>query len=198
MLSSTIAVQQSKLKSSEEQQEERRIRTQQRWSNRQTEINNSIISQDSVNDESTVSTYNNDDLNDTATYTEASFGLTTDYDDEFDDDEISLSESFVQRHKEVTENKAGFLDRIRLEIMGAIDDTSRSFEQIFSAFTLRPTEIDAVAGRIDKAKRQMSKSIKRGGLPGLKTSGSSLSQQAATTTTTDSVTTNNNNKFDNV
>jgi hypothetical protein len=39
--------------------------------------------------------------------------------------------------------------------MGALDDTSQSFHQVFSVFTLREEEIEAVTGRIDKARRQM-------------------------------------------
>ena len=49
----------------------------------------------------------------------------------------------------------GLLDRIRMEFLGALDDTSRSFEQVFHAFTLQEEDIDAVVRRIDKAKQQI-------------------------------------------
>ena len=53
------------------------------------------------------------------------------------------------------ERNRGYFQAMKDEIMGAIDDTSQSFHQVFSVFTLREDEIDAVAGRIDKARRQM-------------------------------------------
>lgn len=53
------------------------------------------------------------------------------------------------------ETNRGFFQTIQDEIMGALDDTSQSFHQVFSVFTLREEEIEAVTGRIDKARRQM-------------------------------------------
>lgn len=48
------------------------------------------------------------------------------------------------------------LDRIANECIGALEDTSKSLEEVFSVFTLQDEEIDAVVKRINKAKRQMN------------------------------------------
>lgn len=48
------------------------------------------------------------------------------------------------------------LDRIANECIGALEDTSKSLEEVFSVFTLQDEEIDAVVKRIHKAKRQMN------------------------------------------
>ena len=53
------------------------------------------------------------------------------------------------------EENRGYFQAIKDEVLGALDDTSQSFHQVFSVFTLREDEIDAVAGRIEKARRQM-------------------------------------------
>uniref|UniRef100_A0A7S3P9S9 J domain-containing protein n=1 Tax=Amphora coffeiformis TaxID=265554 RepID=A0A7S3P9S9_9STRA len=57
------------------------------------------------------------------------------------------------------EMNRGYFETIRDEIVGALDDTAQSFHQIFSVFTLREDEINAVTGRIDKARRQMVHSM---------------------------------------
>jgi hypothetical protein len=43
-----------------------------------------------------------------------------------------------------------------------IEDARKSFEQILSAFTLEDKRIDAVVGRIDTVKHQMSLAGKNG------------------------------------
>jgi len=53
----------------------------------------------------------------------------------------------------------GPLDALRHEVLGCIEDTSVSFEDVFSVFTLRDEDIRAVQGRIDKAKRQIRKKL---------------------------------------
>lgn len=87
-----------------------------------------------------------------------------DDDDEDDDDEEytfytvddpSVTESVLITHKET--KSQGLLDRIRTEILGALDDTTKSFEQVMNVFTLQEEDIVAVMGRIDKAKRQVAK-----------------------------------------
>lgn len=57
------------------------------------------------------------------------------------------------------EKNRGYFETIKDEVLGALDDTSQSFHQVFSVFTLRAEEIDAVAGRIHKAQRQMINSF---------------------------------------
>lgn len=59
------------------------------------------------------------------------------------------------------EQNRGCFQTIQDEVMGALDDTSRSVYQVCSVFTLRESEIDAVAGRIEKARRQMVHSFKK-------------------------------------
>lgn len=49
---------------------------------------------------------------------------------------------------------------VKDEIVGVFEDTSRSVEQVFNAFTLQDDEIAAVFGRIDKAKQQMAVEFK--------------------------------------
>lgn len=51
------------------------------------------------------------------------------------------------------------LGRLTDECIGALEDTSKSLEEIFSVFTLQEDEIDAVVKRIDKAKRQMNMTV---------------------------------------
>lgn len=94
------------------------------------------------------------------TFDNQSIGLTTDNEDEEDCDTLS-----EHRHSAAIDDNRGLLDRIRSEVLGAIDDASRSLEDVLHVFTLRAEEIDAVVGRINKAQRQMSKSMQRGGLP---------------------------------
>lgn len=53
------------------------------------------------------------------------------------------------------------------EIFGAAEDTTNAFEQVFTAFTLKGSDINAVIGEIDGAKKELSpgrpKSAKAGG-----------------------------------
>mmetsp|Transcript_20896 Transcript_20896/g.45342 ORF Transcript_20896/g.45342 Transcript_20896/m.45342 type:complete len:322 (-) Transcript_20896:243-1208(-) len=73
-----------------------------------------------------------------------------------DDDEASLgSVGTLGTTLSILESRRGFFQVVKDEVMGAIDDTSRSVEQVFNVFTLQEDEINAVFGRIDKAKRQM-------------------------------------------
>lgn len=59
------------------------------------------------------------------------------------------------------EQRRGCFQTIQDEVLGALDDTGRSIHQVFSVFTLRESEIDAVTGRIEKAQRQMIHSFSR-------------------------------------
>ena len=78
-----------------------------------------------------------------------------------DDASVASAQSFRTFETSYTtyERNRGYFQAMKDEIMGAIDDTSQSFHQVFSVFTLRGEEIDAVAGRIDKARRQMMHSF---------------------------------------
>jgi hypothetical protein len=58
------------------------------------------------------------------------------------------------------QEKRSTLQMVHDEIVGAIDDTSRSVEQVFSAFTLSDSDIKAVCSRIDRAVMQMNRSLK--------------------------------------
>lgn len=95
-------------------------------------------------------------VDETETNTLGSETVTMASDDEdetfFTYDDGSIDESIIRKtlHK-----PRGFLDRIRIEAIGACDDTSRSFDQVCSAFTLQEADIKAVMGRIDKASRQL-------------------------------------------
>jgi hypothetical protein len=46
------------------------------------------------------------------------------------------------------------------EILGVMDDACRSVEQVFTAFTLQEADVKAVCTRIDRAKVQMTRSLK--------------------------------------
>ena len=59
----------------------------------------------------------------------------------------------------LTTYRKGFAGRIHDEVLGALEDTTMSFQQILHVFTLREEDIKAVTGRIHKAKRQMQRSI---------------------------------------
>ena len=48
------------------------------------------------------------------------------------------------------------MDRIRGEMLDAIDDTMTAFEQVLNVFTIQDDDILAVRSRIDKAKRQVA------------------------------------------
>ena len=51
----------------------------------------------------------------------------------------------------------GIVSRIQEEVAGTFEDTLVSFEQVLNVFTLQERDIQAVMGRIDKAKRQLRK-----------------------------------------
>jgi hypothetical protein len=91
-----------------------------------------------------------------------SAGSTTYVSDDDEDDEeytfYTVDDASVTESVLIASPKAptGILDRIRNEILGALDDTTRSFEQVMNVFTLQEEDIVAVMGRIDKAKLQMS------------------------------------------
>jgi hypothetical protein len=51
----------------------------------------------------------------------------------------------------------GIVSRIQEEVAGTVEDTLVSFEQVLNVFTLQERDIQAVMGRIDKAKRQLRK-----------------------------------------
>jgi hypothetical protein len=51
------------------------------------------------------------------------------------------------------------VNQITNEINGTFEDTQSAFEQVFSVFTLRDEDIMAVTGKIDKAKRQIERSL---------------------------------------
>jgi hypothetical protein len=72
--------------------------------------------------------------------------------DDLDDDVVSRGDRLLP---DVPRPPEGLLDRVRMEFLGALDDTARSFEQVFNAFTLQEEDIDAVVRRIDKAKLQI-------------------------------------------
>ena len=80
---------------------------------------------------------------------------------DMDADSVASEGSFRTMETTLTtyEKNRGYFQAIQDEIMGALDDTSQSFHQVFSVFTLREDEIDAVAGRIHKARRQMINSF---------------------------------------
>jgi hypothetical protein len=87
---------------------------------------------------------------------------TTITNDDDDDDEGTLyttdfyyDNETLASHILPSEPPKGFVDRCRLEILGAIDDTQRSVQQVLNAFTLQEEDIRAVMSRIDKAKRQI-------------------------------------------
>jgi hypothetical protein len=73
--------------------------------------------------------------------------------DDLDDDVVSSRGDRLL--PDVPRPPEGLLDRVRMEFLGALDDTARSFEQVFNAFTLQEEDIDAVVRRIDKAKLQI-------------------------------------------
>ena len=54
-------------------------------------------------------------------------------------------------------NGGGIVARIQEEVAGTVEDTLVSFEQVLNVFTLQERDIQAVMGRIDKAKRQLRK-----------------------------------------
>ena len=54
------------------------------------------------------------------------------------------------------ESRRTIYEVVQDEIFGVFEDTSRSVEQVLSAFTLQDDDIQAVFGRIDKAKQQMT------------------------------------------
>jgi len=55
--------------------------------------------------------------------------------------------------------KKGFVQRVRDEVVGVFDDTAMSFHQVFNAFTLSEEDITAVQHRIEKANRQLKRTL---------------------------------------
>lgn len=80
--------------------------------------------------------------------------LVSDDEDEtfFTIEDASISDSILAK---TSKKPDGFLDRVRIEAIGACDDTARSFAQVCNVFTLQESDIKAVMGRIDKASRQL-------------------------------------------
>jgi len=74
-------------------------------------------------------------------------------------DDASISSAILRK---TSKKPKGFLDRIRMEAIGACDDTARSFAQVCNVFTLQEADIKAVMGRIDKASRQLSEGVALG------------------------------------
>mmetsp|Transcript_20359 Transcript_20359/g.26255 ORF Transcript_20359/g.26255 Transcript_20359/m.26255 type:complete len:342 (-) Transcript_20359:118-1143(-) len=73
-----------------------------------------------------------------------------------EDDDASIgSAGTLATTLSVVESRRSMFQVVKEEVMGALDDTSNAFEQVFNVFTLQEDEIGAVFGRIDKAKRQM-------------------------------------------
>jgi hypothetical protein len=52
----------------------------------------------------------------------------------------------------------GFVERVSDELCGAVEDTAKSFDQVFNVFTLQEEDIRAVRYRIDKFREQISHS----------------------------------------
>lgn len=137
--------------------------TEERQYRRKAELSFSF---DDNRDNESAGSVDRDNLSKT-TYDNQSVGFTTENEEDDYDTVTEPGRAPVnEEEEEEEEENPGLVEKIRSEILGAIDDASRSLEQVLHVFTLRPNEIDAVAGRIDKAKRQISKSMKYGGLPG--------------------------------
>lgn len=90
----------------------------------------------------------------------ATLESTLDYDGlDMTDEGTVLSEGSTMSEGTLTTVKKGFVDRVKDEVLGALDDTTTSFHQVFHVFTLQDEDIRAVTGRISKAKRQMERSL---------------------------------------
>mmetsp|Transcript_22351 Transcript_22351/g.33021 ORF Transcript_22351/g.33021 Transcript_22351/m.33021 type:complete len:328 (-) Transcript_22351:168-1151(-) len=100
------------------------------------------------------------------TCTEMSFqeGETT-LDGSFTDEEDQIVAAAIKAQPKKGEPAKGIVGRIRNsrlvrtvveECSGACMDTTMAFDQVCNAFTLQEREIDAVCGRIHKAKRQLT------------------------------------------
>ena len=86
---------------------------------------------------------------------------------EFDDDDDTWTKESVSNNRLTTRRNSssalsavtnvGFVSRIQEEVAGTVEDTLVSFEQVLNVFTLQERDIQAVMGRIDKAKRQLQK-----------------------------------------
>ena len=92
------------------------------------------------------------------------------------DDDVSVSESILRK---TSQKPKGILDRIRMEAIGACDDTARSFAQVCNVFTLQEADIRAVMGRIDKASRQLHEGVVLPSVP-VAASRSSRTRRSAT------------------
>jgi hypothetical protein len=75
-------------------------------------------------------------------------------------DEERTTMTFASQGTMVTHaTETKFVNQIANEINGTFEDTQSAFEQVFSVFTLRDEDILAVTGKIDKAKRQIERSL---------------------------------------
>lgn len=59
----------------------------------------------------------------------------------------------------------GYIQKMKEEVVGALEDTNRSFSQVMNAFTLTDEDVEAVTGRISKANQQFRKDVKPIRLP---------------------------------
>lgn len=91
---------------------------------------------------------------------QATFQSEYDDDDTWTKDSVSNRRSLTRRqHSSALSavTNVGFVSRIQEEVAGTVEDTLVSFEQVLNVFTLQERDIQAVMGRIDKAKRQLRK-----------------------------------------
>jgi hypothetical protein len=59
----------------------------------------------------------------------------------------------------LTVHRQSVMQRVAKEMLGAIEDTATSFEQVINVFTLQEEDICAISSRIDKAKRSLEGAI---------------------------------------
>lgn len=103
-----------------------------------------------------------EDMNTDSTLDSTLEGDTTTLDQttlDYTDEGTMLSDDLSYVSEITMVKKKGFLQRVKDEVMGAIEDTSQSFSQVCNVFTLQEDDILAVTGRIDKARRQMQRTI---------------------------------------
>ena len=114
-----------------------------------------------ANEDSLVDPGDDTTLDDTKLTWDDGATLQSEYDDDdtWTKDSVSNRRSLARRHSSalsaVTNN--GIISRIQEEVAGTVEDTLVSFEQVLNVFTLQERDIQAVMGRIDKAKRQLRK-----------------------------------------
>jgi hypothetical protein len=86
-----------------------------------------------------------------------------DADDDEDDDDEEEEEDVIASDEETQMTVSGramsVIERIQDEIIGALEDTTSSLEQVFTVFTLQEEDISAVTGKIAKAKRQIKRAL---------------------------------------